>query len=114
MGATINNKVNSNRTTALERTANSATGGGGGGLNAFYWHQIFALCPVVVKHRICSLRIEAFYLMQCMNTDRKSKQINTSYDENKERGHDSQIFRAEENFKYVLKKVQVESRLVQL
>ena len=38
-------KVNSNRTTALERTAAKATGG----LNAFYWYQIFALDSTVVE-----------------------------------------------------------------
>ena len=40
-----NNKqyINNNRTTALERTAVT------GGLNAFYWYQIFALVSVVVK-----------------------------------------------------------------
>ena len=43
MGVTINN-----RTTALERTAAEATGGGGG-LNAFYWYQIFALDSAVVE-----------------------------------------------------------------
>ena len=43
-------KVNNNRTTALEMTAALATGvGGGGGLNAFYWYQIFALDSAVVE-----------------------------------------------------------------
>ena len=39
MGVTINNN---NRTTALERHR-------GGGLNAFYWYQIFALDSAVVE-----------------------------------------------------------------
>ena len=43
-------KVNNNRTTALERTAALATGGGGG-LNAFYWYQIFALDSAVVEEQ---------------------------------------------------------------
>ena len=52
MGVTINKKVNNNKTTALERKAALANGGGGGGgvggLNAFYWYQIFALDSAVV------------------------------------------------------------------
>ena len=44
MGVTIN-KVNNNRTTALERTAAQATGG----LNAFYWYQIFTLDSAAVE-----------------------------------------------------------------
>ena len=38
-------KVNNNRTTALQRTAAYDTGG----LNAFYWYQIFALNSAVVE-----------------------------------------------------------------
>ena len=38
-------KVNNNRTTALERTAALVIGD----LNAFYWHQIFALDSAVVE-----------------------------------------------------------------
>ena len=45
MGATINNKVNNNRTTAPERTAAQATGGP----NAFHWYQILALDSAVVE-----------------------------------------------------------------
>ena len=41
-GATI--VTNNNRTTALEWTAAKATGG----LNAFYWYQIFALDSAVI------------------------------------------------------------------
>ena len=37
----IKQKINNNRTTALERTAAQASGGGG--LNLFCWCQIFAL-----------------------------------------------------------------------
>ena len=44
-GSNNKQKVNNNRTTALERTAALATGG----LNAFYWHQIFALDSAVVE-----------------------------------------------------------------
>ena len=42
-------KVNNNRTIALERIAAYATGGGGGGLNASYWYQIFARDSAAVE-----------------------------------------------------------------
>ena len=45
MGVTINN----NRTAALERTASKATGG----LNAFYWNQIFVLDSAVIEAQTC-------------------------------------------------------------
>ena len=48
-GSNNKQKVNNNRTTALERTADQATGRGGGCLNAFYWYQIFALDSAVVE-----------------------------------------------------------------
>ena len=41
---------NFNRTTALERTGAYVTGGG---LNAIYWYQIFALDSVVGKAQMC-------------------------------------------------------------
>ena len=44
-GSNNKQKVNNNRTTALERTAAQATGG----LNAFYWYQIFTLDSTVVE-----------------------------------------------------------------
>ena len=42
-GSNGEQRVNNNRTTALERTAAEATAD----LNAFYWYQIFALDSVV-------------------------------------------------------------------
>ena len=52
-GSKNKQKVNNNRrTTALELTAAWATGvrgGGGGGLDTFYWYQIFALDSAVVE-----------------------------------------------------------------
>ena len=46
-------QINNNRTTALERTSALATEGGGC-LNVFNWHQIFALdFFVVVKIQTC-------------------------------------------------------------
>ena len=45
MGVTINKKVNNSRTTALERKQPKPPGG----LNAFYWYQIFALDSAVVE-----------------------------------------------------------------
>ena len=44
-GSNNKQKVNNNRTTTLERTAAQATGG----LNAFYWRQIFVLDSAVVE-----------------------------------------------------------------
>ena len=68
--------INNNRTTALERTAAKGTGvQGGGGVNAFYWYQIFALdssVVVLLKHKNIELE---------------------------KRAHDSQIVRAKENLK---------------
>ena len=48
-GSNNKHKVNNSRSTALERTAAQATGGVGGGLNALYWYQIFALDSAVVE-----------------------------------------------------------------
>ena len=44
-GSNNKQKVNNNRTSAIERTATQATGG----LNAVYWYQIFALDSAVVE-----------------------------------------------------------------
>ena len=44
-GSSNQQRINNNRTTALERTAAKVTGG----LNAFYWNQIFALDSAVVE-----------------------------------------------------------------
>ena len=41
--------INNNRTTALERKA--AYANGGGDVNAFYWRKIFALDSFVDKHK---------------------------------------------------------------
>ena len=51
-GSNDQQRINYNRTTALERTAAWATGGGGG-LNAFYWYQIFAPDSAVVEAQKC-------------------------------------------------------------
>ena len=47
-GSNNQQRINSNRTTALRRTAAKATGEGGG-FNAFNWHQIPALDSAVVE-----------------------------------------------------------------
>ena len=49
MGVTINKK-----STATEQPPKPP-----GGLNAFYWYQIFALDPAVVEDKKCSARMEA-------------------------------------------------------
>ena len=46
-GSSNQQRINNNKTNALERTAAKATGGGG--LDAFYWYQIFALDSAVVE-----------------------------------------------------------------
>ena len=48
-------RINNNRTTAFEQTAAKATGG----LNAFYWYQIFALDSAVVEAQKCWSRVNA-------------------------------------------------------
>ena len=54
MGATINNESTTTEPLRL-RTDSSLRhrGGGGGGLNAFYWYQIFALDSAVVEAQKC-------------------------------------------------------------
>ena len=94
MGVTIN-KVNKNRTTVLERTAAQGTGGG---LNAFYWYQIFALDSAVVEVQEMfrshgSLPTIAMYLHE------ETLIKLTHYDETKKQAHDSQIVKAKENLK---------------
>ena len=83
------------------RTDNSLSypGGGGGGLNAFYWRQIFALDSVVVKTQNCLARMEA--------SSQRNNQIRIKhYDKTKKMANDSQIVRAN-------KKPQFELRLAQ-
>ena len=55
-------QINNNRTTSFELTAAQTTSGGGG-LNAFYWYQIFALDSVAVQTKNCLACMEAFYLI---------------------------------------------------
>ena len=85
----IKQQFNNNRTTALQRTLalDPPTPGerGGGGVNAFYWRQIFALDYVVVKTQKL-LSSQRNYLIKL-----------THYDETKKRAHASQIARAKEN-----------------
>ena len=58
--------------------------GGGGGLNAFYWNQIFALDSVVVKTQKCLARMEA---SNTVYHHRETIKL-THYDETKKRAHD--------------------------
>ena len=69
-----------------------------GGLNAFYWYQIFALDSAVVEEQEMFSShgghlTTAMYIME--NTLIKL----TLHDETKKRAHDSQIVRAKENLK---------------
>ena len=52
-GSNNQQRINNNRTTALERTEAKATGGGGVGLNAFNWYQSYALYSAVVEAQNC-------------------------------------------------------------
>ena len=51
--------------------------GEGGGVNAFYWYQIFALDFAVVEVQKCSAPMEAFLLLQSIIMEKHSNQINT-------------------------------------
>ena len=46
-GSNSQQRINNNRTTTLERTAATATGG----LTAFYCYQIFALDSLLLSHK---------------------------------------------------------------
>ena len=90
-GSNDKQQVNNNRTTALERTAASATGG----LNAFYWYQIFALDSAVVEVQLAWKPINYCNVLSWRNTLIKL----THYDETKKRAHDSLKVRAKKNLK---------------
>ena len=65
-----------------------------GGLNAFYWYQIFALDYVVVKIQTWALP------NYCNVSSHRNNLIKLKhYDDTKEKAHDSQIVRAKENLK---------------
>ena len=51
---------------------------GGGGLNAFYWYQLFGLDYVSVKTQNC-YGMEALKLIQYIITENQSNQINTPW-----------------------------------
>ena len=72
--------------------------GGGGGLNASYWYQIFAVDAVVVKTQTMfswHVRLPKY----CNVSLQRNNVINlTHYDEKK--AHNSQIVRAKEKLKF--------------
>ena len=49
MGVTINNKSTTTEPLPKNGQMHKPTGGGGGGLDALYWYQIFALDSAVVE-----------------------------------------------------------------
>ena len=74
MAVTINNE-----TTASERTAAKATAegvGGGGGLNAFFWYQIFALDFAVVEAQKMLSSYGEFQTIAMYHHIEKNNQIN--------------------------------------
>ena len=70
-----------------------------GGLNAFYWYQIFALDSAVVEVQEI-ISSHGGHLTNAMYHHGKNILINIlHHDETKKRAHDSQIVRAKENLK---------------
>ena len=66
-----------------------------GGLNAFYWYQIFALDSAVVEVQEMFSSHGGLLTNAMYHHGEKL----THHDETKKRDHDSQIVRAKENFK---------------
>ena len=76
MGRTLNNR--SITTIPPPQNGHQSRLPWGGGLNAFYWPQIFALgSVVVVKTHNFRARMEASLLMQCTITEKQSNKSNT-------------------------------------
>ena len=70
-----------------------------GGLNAFYWYQIFALDSAVVGSTR-KYKLTWRHSSYCnVSSWRKTLIESTHFDETKEMANDSQIVRAEESFK---------------
>ena len=87
-------KVNNNRTTALERTAAQATGG----LKRTHWYHIFALDSAVVEvQEIFSSH--GGHLTNAMYHHGETLIKLTHHDETRKRAHDSKIVRAKEYLK---------------
>ena len=98
MGVTINKK--STTTEPRLRTDSSLSHrGGGGGLNAFYWYQIFTLDSAVVEVQEM-FSSHGGHLTNAMYHHGDNTLIKlTHHDETKKRAYDSQIVRAKENLK---------------
>ena len=73
-------------------------GGGGGGLNAFYWYQTFALDSAVVEVQEM-FSSHGGHLTNAMYHHGETLIKLTHHDETKKMAHDSQIVRAKENLK---------------
>ena len=92
MGATINQQQQNHRL----RTDSSQTSGG---LNEFYWYQIFALDSVVVKTQTLFSSYVGFP-NYCNVSSQGNNLINlTHYDVTKKRSYDSQTVQTKENLK---------------
>ena len=97
MGVTINKKS----TTTEPPPENGQRPKPPGGLNAFYWYQIFALDSAVVEVQEM-FSSHGGHLTNAMYHHRETPyQINT-HDETKKRAHNSPIVRAKENLKLSL------------
>ena len=69
-----------------------------GGLNAFYWYQIFALDSAVVEVQEM-FSSHGGHLTNAMYHHGDTLLSNNQHDETKKRAHNSQIVRAKENLK---------------
>ena len=94
-GSNNKQKVNNNRTTALERT---------GTLNAFYWYQIFALDSAVVEIQEMFSSHGGILTIAMYHHGEKTLIKLTHYNETKKMAHDSQIVRAKENLNHTLRR----------
>ena len=97
MGVTINKK-STQQDHRLRTDSSLSHRGGGGGLNAFYWYQIFALDSAVVEVQEM-FSSHGGHLTNAMHHHGVTLIKSTHHDETKKRAHDSQIVRAKEYLK---------------
>ena len=63
---TMGEAINNESTTSEPPPQNGKQPKPPGGLNAFYWYEIFALYSAVVEAQTCLARMEASQLLQCI------------------------------------------------
>ena len=100
MGVPINNKPTAQiQRLRTDSSLSHRAGEGGGGLNAFYWYQIFVLDSTVVEVKEMFISHESLLTIAMYHHGKNTLIKLTHYDETKKRAHDSQIVRAKENLK---------------